>query len=116
MFRVLALSFLLVMLTGPTTAAEDPVYTGLLSNTGAGGYDVVSYFDTEQAVKAHPATLPSTWVSPGDLPVPRTGPSSRPTRKPTHPCTVGIAPGQSARATLPRVIPSIGPFGMASCT
>lgn len=51
MFRAFAPLFLLVMLTGPATAAEDPVYTGLLSNTGAGGYDVVSYFDTKQAVK-----------------------------------------------------------------
>ena len=49
MFSAFKLSFLLVMLTGPATSAEEPVYTGLLSNTGAGGYEVVSDFRTQQA-------------------------------------------------------------------
>ncbi|MDX1756028.1 MAG: YHS domain-containing (seleno)protein [Marinobacter sp.] len=31
-------------------ADKSPVYTGLLSNTGAGGYDVVAYFEQRQAV------------------------------------------------------------------
>lgn len=30
-------------------AEKSPVYTGLLSNTGAGGYDVVSYFEQQRA-------------------------------------------------------------------
>lgn len=32
-------------------ASESPVYTGLLSNTGAGGYDTVSYFESGQPTK-----------------------------------------------------------------
>lgn len=45
------LSALLIVVSGLAQAAEDPVYTGLLSNTGAGGYDVVSYFDAGEATK-----------------------------------------------------------------
>ena len=33
------------------SAAEPPVYTGLLSNTGAGGYDTVAYFEEGKPVK-----------------------------------------------------------------
>ena len=51
MFRAVALSLLLIITTGYAAAAEDPVYTGLLSNTGAGGYDVVSYFEYDEAIK-----------------------------------------------------------------
>ncbi|MBW4934047.1 YHS domain-containing protein [Marinobacter sp. F4206] len=51
MIRAFALSLLLTVITGYAVAREDPVYTGLLSNTGAGGYDVVSYFDPGKAIK-----------------------------------------------------------------
>ncbi|MBW7470729.1 YHS domain-containing (seleno)protein [Marinobacter sp. M216] len=51
MFRAVALSLVLIVFSAHSVAAEDPVYTGLLSNTGAGGYDVVSYFDPGKPVK-----------------------------------------------------------------
>lgn len=51
MLRAIALTILFAVVSGHAVAAEDPVYTGLLSNTGAGGYDVVSYFDAGQAMK-----------------------------------------------------------------
>jgi YHS domain-containing protein len=35
----------------PSLAAEDPVYTGLLSNVAVGGYDPVSYFSPGGPVK-----------------------------------------------------------------
>jgi len=41
---VLFLVPLLMVNLAPAMAAEKPVYTGLLNNLGAGGYDVVSYF------------------------------------------------------------------------
>ncbi|MDX1634604.1 MAG: YHS domain-containing (seleno)protein [Marinobacter sp.] len=51
MTRLLALLATALLLTSGALAAESPVYTGLLSNTGAGGYDTVSYFETGQPVK-----------------------------------------------------------------
>lgn len=36
---------------GPSEAAEDPVYTGFLSNVAVGGYDPVSYFSEGGPVK-----------------------------------------------------------------
>lgn len=39
------------LLTTTALASEPPVYTGLLSNTGAGGYDVVSYFEAGEPTK-----------------------------------------------------------------
>ncbi|OEY65337.1 YHS domain-containing (seleno)protein [Marinobacter sp. X15-166B] len=36
-------------------AAEAPVYTGLFSNTAAGGYDVVAYFNRAQPVEGSDA-------------------------------------------------------------
>lgn len=39
------------LLAGIAWAAEPPVYTGILSNTGAGGYDTVSYFEQGKPVK-----------------------------------------------------------------
>ncbi len=50
MTRLLSLAFA-VLLSSATLAAEPPVYTGLLSNTGAGGYDVVAYFEQGQPVE-----------------------------------------------------------------
>lgn len=50
MFRAFTLTLILAI-TSYAAAAEDPVYTGLLSNTGAGGYDVVSYFEYGEAIK-----------------------------------------------------------------
>lgn len=41
---LIALSSALLFSAG-AWASEPPVYTGLLSNTGAGGYDTVSYFE-----------------------------------------------------------------------
>ena len=35
----------------PAMAAEDPVYTGFLSNVAVGGYDPVSYFSADGPVK-----------------------------------------------------------------
>lgn len=116
MFRAFTLSFLLVMLTGPATAAEDPVYTGLLSNTGAGGYDVVSYFDTEQAVKGSSSHtteyLGVTWrfASAENRAKFESNPEAY------APVYGGYCAWRSARATLPKVIPSTGLSGMASCT
>lgn len=42
---------LLTTVASLARAGEDPVYTGLLSNTGAGGFDVVGYFEQGQALK-----------------------------------------------------------------
>jgi|TARA_R100001129_G_scaffold179807_2_gene157115 YHS domain-containing protein len=46
MFVTIALLY-----TTSALASESPVYTGLLSNTGAGGYDTVSYFESGQPTK-----------------------------------------------------------------
>ncbi|QBM16086.1 hypothetical protein MARI_01660 [Marinobacter sp. JH2] len=48
--RLAFFTFALCMATG-ALAAEPAVYTGLLSNTGAGGYDTVSYFAAGRATK-----------------------------------------------------------------
>ncbi len=45
MNRLIALIVAPWLLASVAWAAEPPVYTGLLSNTGAGGYDTVSYFE-----------------------------------------------------------------------
>ncbi len=50
MGRVLLLAAGLLIASTMAWAGKAPVYTGLLSNTGAGGYDVVSYFEQQQAV------------------------------------------------------------------
>ncbi len=50
MGRVLLLAAGLLIASTMAWAGNAPVYTGLLSNTGAGGYDVVSYFEQQQAV------------------------------------------------------------------
>lgn len=50
MARLLLLTFCLLF-TLSTPAAEPPIYTGLLSNTGAGGYDTVAYFEEGKPVK-----------------------------------------------------------------
>lgn len=47
---VLAALVWMVLLTG-AAIAKDPVYTGFLGNTAAGGYDVVAYFKEGQPVK-----------------------------------------------------------------
>ncbi|UUX49531.1 YHS domain-containing protein [Nisaea acidiphila] len=38
----------------PSSASEDPVYTGFLSNVAVGGYDPVSYFSATGPVKGLP--------------------------------------------------------------
>ena len=48
MFKILytlAFAFGALLFTiAPSQAADDPIYTGLFSNTAVGGYDTVSYF------------------------------------------------------------------------
>lgn len=44
-------SLLILIFSLPSVAEEDPIYTGLFNNRGAGGYDVVSYFTEGAAVK-----------------------------------------------------------------
>jgi YHS domain-containing protein len=39
------------LMTSSALASEPPVYTGLFSNTGAGGYDTVSYFEADKPAK-----------------------------------------------------------------
>lgn len=55
----------MMLVTALAWAESAPVYTGLLSNTGAGGYDVVSYFDEGNAVPGSAdftvAYLGATW-------------------------------------------------------
>ena len=51
MNRFLMLVTIALLYTTSALASESPVYTGLLSNTGAGGYDTVSYFESEQPTK-----------------------------------------------------------------
>ncbi len=48
--RLALITFVLCLATG-AFAAEPAVYTGLLSNTSAGGYDTVSYFEAGRATK-----------------------------------------------------------------
>lgn len=50
MIRTTLIGALLMVASVLALAGEPPVYTGLLSNTGAGGYDVVSYFEQGEAV------------------------------------------------------------------
>ncbi len=51
MNRLLTLMTIALFFSASTMASEPPVYTGLLSNTGAGGYDTVSYFEAGQPTK-----------------------------------------------------------------
>lgn len=51
MNRPCMLMAIALLFTASAMASEPPVYTGLLSNTGAGGYDTVSYFETGQPTK-----------------------------------------------------------------
>ena len=51
MIRALTFLSALLMASSGAFAGEAPVYTGLFSNTGAGGYDPVSYFQAGQPVK-----------------------------------------------------------------
>ncbi len=51
MIKILLLLIIGLFTAGNALADEDPVYTGLLSNTGAGGYDTVSYFKTGEPTK-----------------------------------------------------------------
>jgi len=51
MIKILILLAIGLFTAGNALADKDPVYTGLLSNTGAGGYDTVSYFNTGEPVK-----------------------------------------------------------------
>lgn len=51
MNRQLTFITLVFFLTASAWASEPAVYTGLLSNTGAGGYDTVSYFETGKPAK-----------------------------------------------------------------
>ncbi len=51
MNRLLGLIAVTLIFTTSAMASESPVYTGLLSNTGAGGYDTVGYFETGQPTK-----------------------------------------------------------------
>ena len=46
----LLITFALFVAAG-AWASEPAVYTGLLSNTGAGGYDTVSYFESGEPIK-----------------------------------------------------------------
>ena len=51
MHRLLLLITTALLTATSALASEPPVYTGLLSNTGAGGYDVVSYFEADEPTK-----------------------------------------------------------------
>ncbi|WP_404365486.1 YHS domain-containing (seleno)protein [Marinobacter sp.] len=51
MNRLLALAALVILLTTSALASESPVYTGLIGNTAAGGYDIVSYFESGEPAK-----------------------------------------------------------------
>ena len=48
--RMVLITFALFLTTG-AWASQPSVYTGLLSDTGAGGYDTVSYFETGKPTK-----------------------------------------------------------------
>lgn len=51
MHRLLLLIIAALLTTAGALASESPVYTGLLNNTGAGGYDTVSYFEADKPRK-----------------------------------------------------------------
>lgn len=51
MHRFLVFITAALLTTASALASEPPVYTGFLSNTGAGGYDTVSYFETGEPTK-----------------------------------------------------------------
>lgn len=51
MNRLLTLMAAALLFASSALASSSPVYTGLLSNTGAGGYDVVSYFTSGEPKK-----------------------------------------------------------------
>ncbi|MGB1478389.1 MAG: twin-arginine translocation pathway signal protein, partial [Marinobacter salsuginis] len=51
MKRQLLLITFALFVSANAWASEPAVYTGLLSNTGAGGYDTVSYFQTGKPTK-----------------------------------------------------------------
>ncbi|SFR54599.1 YHS domain-containing protein [Marinobacter daqiaonensis] len=51
MDRLLTFITITLLFVGNALAGEPPVYTSLLSNTGAGGYDTVSYFESDAPVK-----------------------------------------------------------------
>lgn len=51
MTRLITLLIVQWLLTSMVLAAEPPIYTGLLSNTGAGGYDTVAYFEVGKPIK-----------------------------------------------------------------
>ena len=51
MHRLLLLITAALLTATSALASEPPVYTGLLSNTGAGGYDVVSYLEADEPTK-----------------------------------------------------------------
>lgn len=51
MIKILLLLTISLFVTSHALADKDPVYTGLLSNTGAGGYDTVSYFKKGEPTK-----------------------------------------------------------------
>lgn len=51
MIKILILLTIGLFTAGNALADKDPVYTGLLSNTGAGGYDAVSYFTAGEPIR-----------------------------------------------------------------
>lgn len=51
MNRLLVLIATTLLFATSAVASEPPVCTGLLSNTGAGGYDTISYFETGKPTK-----------------------------------------------------------------
>lgn len=51
MIKILILLTIGLLTAGNALADKDPVYTGLLSNTGAGGYDAVSYFTAGEPIR-----------------------------------------------------------------
>ncbi|MFY3773974.1 YHS domain-containing (seleno)protein [Marinobacter salsuginis] len=73
MIRQLLLITFALFVSASAWASEPAVYTGLLGNTGAGGYDTVSYFETGKPTKGSreytAEYLGVTWrfASPGNL-------------------------------------------------
>ncbi|EON93589.1 YHS domain-containing protein [Marinobacter lipolyticus SM19] len=51
MIKILILLTIGLLSAGNALADKDPVYTGFLSNTGAGGYDTVSYFQAGEPIR-----------------------------------------------------------------
>lgn len=51
MKRLLVFVTFALLFTSNAFPSEPPVYTGLLSNTGAGGYDTVSYFESGEPAR-----------------------------------------------------------------